>query len=102
MTDVQNFLLWHHSSLKSWHCLCSVAGLIPSPVQWIKGSGLQMWLGFSSWHGNFCMLQRSWKRKKKNHLNERVLLKVRFLIVSLLILGFLFWWVLVMFVFLAI
>ena len=41
-------------------CLCGGTSLIPSPEQWVKGSGiaaaaarLQLWLGFNPWPKNF-------------------------------------------------
>ena len=54
-------------------CLCGIAGLIPSPAQWVKDLALlqlwhksQMWLRFDPWPRNFHMLQVLLKKEKKS------------------------------------
>ena len=56
--------------------ITAVMGLIPSPVQWVKGSGiatamvhrLQLWIGFSPWPGNLHMPQ-VWPKIKNNYFD---------------------------------
>ena len=57
---------------------CGDAGLIPSPVWWVKDpalsqlwNSLQMWLGFSPWLGNFHMLYLSEKGKAKTTVIQK-------------------------------
>ena len=68
---IEEFLLWS-SGLMIQHCFCIDCGLIPGPVLWVKDSVLlQLWhrlqlqLGFVPWPGNFHMLKRWPKMKKK-------------------------------------
>ena len=63
--------------------LCGVAGLIPSPAQWVKdlallqlGGRLQPQLGFDLWPRNFHMLwvwpKKGKKQKQKQKTNSKV------------------------------